>query len=273
MDEVVSQIKRLQEKNGLTNQLPIHRKSVEFFEKLIQFLFPIRSDELNYKIACNENINGIKDLLITILKLCPCDNIDINNTSKVFFNELPRIYQELIEDATLILNNDPAARSLEEIILTYPGFFAIATYRICHTLHDLKIPVLPRLISEYAHSKTGIDIHPGAKIQSPFFIDHGTGVVIGETCEIGRRVKIYQGVTLGASIVNKGMADQKRHPTIQDDVVIYANATILGGKTIVGHNCIIGGNVWLTKSLAPNSTIYYKSTVEIKDDYELMFNI
>lgn len=273
MKEIVDQIRKLQETNGLINQLPIHSKSVEFFEELIQFLFPIRSDDLDCELTSDENINKIKDLLLTILYLCPCGKIDINSVTNSFFMELPRIYKELIEDAKLILNNDPAARSIEEIILTYPGFFAIATYRICHALHNFKIPVLPRLISEYAHSKTGIDIHPGAKIQSPFFIDHGTGVVIGETCEIGKGVKIYQGVTLGASIVNKGLADQKRHPTIEDNVVIYANATILGGKTIVGHDSVIGGNVWLTKSLAPNSTIYYKASVEIKDEYELMFNI
>lgn len=274
MNNIVEEIKKLQEINGLKNQLPIHRKSVEFFEELIQFLFPIRSDKLNCDITSCNSLDNISLMLNELLELCPCQDLKDKQIVEHFFKKLPEIYKELIQDAKLILNNDPAARSLEEIILTYPGFFAIATYRICNYLYQLNIPVLPRLISEYAHSKTGIDIHPAAKIQSPFFIDHGTGIVIGETCEIGKNVKIYQGVTLGALIVNKDMTNQKRHPTIEDNVVIYSNATILGGQTIIGHDSVIGGNVWLTKSLEPNSIVYYKSNITIKNnESELLFHI
>jgi len=275
MREIVEEIKKLQKLNDLQNQLPVHSKSIEFFEELIQFLFPIRSDKLNCEITSSSSLENIHNMFINLLELCPCKNLNHIEISNKFFKQIPQIYKELIEDAKLILNNDPAARSLEEIILTYPGFFAIATYRICHILHKLNIPVLPRLISEYAHSKTGIDIHPGAKISNPFFIDHGTGIVIGETCEIGKNVKIYQGVTLGAVIVEKNMTDKKRHPTIEDNVVIYSNATILGGDTIIGHDSIIGGNVWLTKSLEPNSIVYYKSNITIKNsnNSDLLFHI
>lgn len=275
MKEIVEKIKYLQELNGLKNQLPIHKKSVEFFEDLIQFLFPIRSDKLNCELTSCDSIECVSDKFTELLKLCPCGNLDINKISNDFFNSLPQIYEELISDANLILENDPAARNLEEIILTYPGFFAIATYRICHVIHQSGVPILPRLISEYSHSKTGIDIHPGAKIKAPFFIDHGTGIVIGETSEIGKNVKIYQGVTLGALIVKKELTDKKRHPTIEDNVVIYSNATILGGETKIGHDSIIGGNVWITKTLEPNSIVYYKADITIKNhnDTELLFHI
>lgn len=275
MKEIVKEIKKLQEINGLKTQLPVHAKSVEFFEELIQFLFPIRSDKLYCDITSGKTFDDIYHLLTFLLDLCSCDKDKIPELADKFFQQLPKIYTALTEDAKLILDNDPAARSLEEIILTYPGFFAIATYRICHALFKLEIPVLPRLISEYAHSKTGVDIHPGAKISIPFFIDHGTGIVIGETTVIGKNVKIYQGVTLGALIVEKGLADKKRHPTIEDNVVIYANATILGGKTIIGHDSTIGGNVWVTKSLEPYSVVYYKSNTAIKNpnDSELLFHI
>ncbi|MEM6297842.1 MAG: serine acetyltransferase, partial [Bacteroidota bacterium] len=154
---------------------------------------------------------------------------------------------------------DPAAKSLTEVIRTYPGFYAVAAHRIANCIHRIGIALMPRVISEHANSKTGIDIHPGARIGRNFCIDHGTGVVIGETCVIGDNVKIYQGVTLGALSVRKEDAAKKRHPTIEDHVVIYAGATILGGNTIVGHDSIIGGNVWLTASVEPFSKVYYKS--------------
>ncbi|MEK7432677.1 MAG: serine O-acetyltransferase EpsC [Cyanobacteriota bacterium] len=275
MKEIVEEIKRLQELNSLNTHLPIHAKSVEFFEELIQFLFPIRSDKLNCEITSCNSIENICQLFNEILTLCSNEKIDIKEISIRFFNKLPEIYKELIEDAKLILDNDPASKSLEEIILSYPGFFAISAYRICNALFKMEIPILPRLISEYSHSKTGIDIHPGAKIKTPFFIDHGTGIVIGETCEIGKNVKIYQGVTLGSLIVNKELSNKKRHPTIEDNVVIYSNATILGGDTVIGHDSTIGGNVWITKSLEPYSVVYYKATVTIKKptDSELLFHI
>jgi serine O-acetyltransferase len=165
-----------------------------------------------------------------------------------------------------MVDGDPAATTDFEVIRTYPGFYALAFYRLAHGLYELQIPLIPRILTEYAHSKTGIDIHPGATIGNYFFMDHGTGIVIGETCEIGERVKIYQGVTLGALSVDKSMASTKRHPTIEDGVVIYSGATILGGETVVGENSIIGGNVWLTRSTAPNTKIYHQENVKVIND-------
>lgn len=170
--------------------------------------------------------------------------------------EIPEIRRIASTDIQAALEGDPAAKSIEEIILAYPGFEAILVHRIAHFLFKQGLPLIPRIMSEYIHGKTGIDIHPGAKIGEFFFIDHGTGVVIGETTTIGRNVKIYQGVTLGALSVHKSMADKKRHPTIEDRVTIYAGATILGGKTIIGKDSTIGGNVWLTESVPPGSLIY-----------------
>src|SRR5690606_33083175 len=160
------------------------------------------------------------------------------------------------KDAEAAYQGDPAAQSLEEVIISYPGFFAVASHRIAHALLKLDIPLLPRLMAEYAHERTGIDIHPGAHIGESLFIDHGTGVVIGETTIIGKNVKVYQGVTLGALSVKKRLQNIKRHPTIEDDVVIYANSTILGGETVVGSGSVIGGNVWLTRSVPPQSKIF-----------------
>ncbi len=172
-----------------------------------------------------------------------------------FLNTLPDLRRQLILDAQAALEGDPAAGSLEEIILTYPGFEAIMTHRFAHLLYQEGIPYLPRALSEYSHNRTGIDLHPGAQIGESFFIDHGTGVVIGESTEIGNRVKIYQGVTLGALSVKRSLSGHKRHPTIEDDVVIYAGATVLGGQTVIGAGSMIGGNVWVTNSIPPQSTV------------------
>jgi serine O-acetyltransferase len=171
----------------------------------------------------------------------------------------------LLKDAEAIYNGDPAAESIEEVIVSYPGFYAICVYRISHELYKLNIPILPRLFSEYAHKKTGIDIHAGAKIEESFCIDHGTGIVIGETTIIGKHVKIYQGVTLGALSVTKDKAGKKRHPSIENNVTIYAGSTILGGKTTIGANSIIGGNAWLTESVEPYSVVLNKSEVYVKN--------
>jgi serine O-acetyltransferase len=185
-----------------------------------------------------------------------------------FFNSLPDVYKNINEDVTAMFEGDPAAKSRSEVIRTYPGFYAIAAYRVAHELHRLGVTEVPRVITEHAHSKTGIDIHPAAKIGSHFCIDHGTGIVIGETAQIGNYVKLYQGVTLGALSVSKQDAEKKRHPTIEDQVVVYAGATILGGDTIIGHNSVIGGNVWLTKSTPPNSKIYYQAKMYNSDKDE-----
>lgn len=176
-----------------------------------------------------------------------------------FFDALPTIYDKLSQDVDAMYEGDPAAKSREEVIRTYPGFYAIAAYRIAHGLHTLGIQGIPRIITEHAHSKTGIDIHPGARIGDHFCIDHGTGIVIGETTVIGNHVKLYQGVTLGALSVNKEDASKKRHPTLEDNVVVYAGATILGGETVIGKGSVIGGNVWLTSSVPSNSKIYYQA--------------
>jgi serine O-acetyltransferase len=170
----------------------------------------------------------------------------------------------LLEDAADFLQCDPAAKNVDEVMLCYPGFYAIAIYRLASELYRMNIPVLPRAMSEYAHSRTGIDIHPGATIGRNFYIDHGTGVVIGETTEIGNYVKIYQGVTLGAIYVEKNLQNTKRHPTIVDNVIIYAGSAILGGNTVIGRNTVIGGNVWLTESVAPNSLVYHKAEMVVK---------
>jgi len=174
-----------------------------------------------------------------------------------FVERLPALRALLAEDVEAAFEGDPAAKSYAEIVLAYPALRAIAFYRIAHELHLLGIPMVPRLITEYAHERTGIDIHPGARIGHRFFIDHGTGVVIGETCEIGDRVRLYQGVTLGALTTRKGQALRgvKRHPTLEEDVTIYAGATILGGNTVIGRGSVIGGNVWLTESVPPGSKV------------------
>ncbi len=180
--------------------------------------------------------------------------------------ELPEIRRLVNLDAQAALKNDPASRSIEEIILSYPGLEAIVVYRLAHYLFHNGVPIIPRIMSEYIHGKTGIDIHPGAEIGESFFIDHGTGVVIGETCVIGAYVKIYQGVTLGALSVKKELQDKKRHPTIEDNVTIYPGATILGGKTVIGNSSIIGGNVWVIDSVPANTVVRYTPDSPDKSD-------
>ncbi|MBL7706738.1 MAG: serine acetyltransferase [Taibaiella sp.] len=185
--------------------------------------------------------------------------------ARALFNQLEQVHSKLEEDLETVLRCDPAANSTDEVLLSYPGFFATAAYRVAHELWLLDIPVIPRIITESIHRKTGIDIHPAATIGRRFFIDHGTGIVIGATTQVGNDVKIYQGVTLGALSVEKEMAKFKRHPTIEDGVVIYANATILGGATTIGNHSTIGGNVWLTNSVPPYSLVYHKSEVIVKE--------
>jgi len=189
-----------------------------------------------------------------------CGKDSAENLANVFFSKLPCLKALIETDIQAAYEGDPAAKSIDEVILTYPAFLAITAYRFAHEIYMLKVPLLPRLITEYAHSLTGIDIHPGAMIGGYFFIDHGTGVVIGETTVIGEHVKLYQQVTLGAKSFElgpdgKAVKGIKRHPEIGDYVVIYAGATILGGNTHIGHHCIIGGNVWLTHSVEPYNTV------------------
>jgi serine O-acetyltransferase len=193
-----------------------------------------------------------------------------------FLRNLHKLRYRLEDDVQAAFEGDPAAKGCYEIVFCYPGLEAITIYRIAHELLKLEVPLIPRMMTEYAHSKTGIDIHPGAQIDHSFFIDHGTGVVIGETCEIGHHVKIYQGVTLGALSFPRDSAGniirgRKRHPTIENDVVIYANATVLGGETIIGHHSVIGSNVWLTHGVAPDTVVLLeKPSLRIRSPNEAL---
>ncbi len=240
--------------------LPSKIKARLFIDCLIDSLFPVRCETAASETDMPQLRSALAELLIPCQKKIALSEELVDR----FFQTIPVIYEKLSKDATAMLEYDPAAGSLEEIVAAYPGFYAIAVYRFAHELYQLKIPVLPRMISEYAHSQTGIDIHPGARIGCPFSIDHGTGFVIGETAVIGAQVKIYQGVTIGALNVRKEDANIKRHPTLEDDVVVYSGATILGGNTVVGRHTVIGGNVWLTESVPPYSIVYHKSEVKVR---------
>lgn len=227
---------------------------------IYKLMFPVGDDLKNDEItAKNDNL---KTQFEEILE-CVIQNKE--TVSDKFFSKVHGLKKKLIRDAEFILSSDPAATHLVEVISIYPGFYAIFCYRIAHQLVKFGVPFLPRMITEIAHRRTGIDIHPAALIGCPFSIDHGTGIVIGETTKIGNRVKMYQGVTLGALSVAKNKASKKRHPTIEDNVILYSGCTILGGDTVVGRNCIIGGNVWLTESIAPFSVAYHKSEIVIRD--------
>lgn len=246
----------------------------EFFEEVLGLLFPEYSvNKIDGLEQIEEVLSRLQENLASILTknkhLHRGDGIQI---ASEFFKSLEQVYDWIHQDIDAMYAGDPAAKSRTEILRSYPGFYAISAYRIAHSLHSLGINLIPRMITEIAHSRTGIDIHPGAHIGQYFCIDHGTGIVIGETTIIGDRVKMYQGVTIGALSVAKTDADVKRHPTIEDDVVIYSGATILGGKTVIGRGSTIGGNVWLTKSVAPQSKIYYQTQMyhadsEVTDRY------
>ena len=239
-------------------------KMEEFVDSTIKLLYPAMCNKsANNEAELSEKFSYLKNELELIIN-CINDELHENsNSSEIideFFKSLINLESMMNVDAEFILQGDPAAKSLNEVVICYPGFYAIAVYRIARFFYKKNIPIFPRILTEYAHRRTGIDIHPGASIKSPFFIDHGTGVVIGETAVIGEKVKIYQGVTLGSTSVSKDLANTKRHPSIGANCIIYSNATILGGDTIIGENCVIGGNVWITKSIAPNTQVYYKKS-------------
>jgi serine O-acetyltransferase len=257
-------------KQQLVEAVPSNQEMADWAQRVIHLLFP---EQAKHSFTSPQQIED--EFLLLEKQLCEimnatqaCHNCNNDKVAKVFFNKLPKLYDLLNTDIQAIFNGDPAAVTEFEVIRTYPGFYAIMYYRMAHALHLLNVPLLPRILTEYAHSKTGIDIHPAAKIGEYFHIDHGTGIVIGETCEIGKNVKLYQGVTLGALSVDKSMANTNRPPTVEDGVVIYSGATILGGKTVIGCNSVIGGNVWLTKSVPPGSTVYHtpEITVLINND-------
>ncbi|MBS9773743.1 MAG: serine acetyltransferase [Tenacibaculum sp.] len=242
----------------MKNECFIDKKEAEqFIQNLYDLLFGTREQKNTTKEYIDSELSILRNRLKIVL-LGIVENKEVDDFLDFFFNKIPFVYKQLLKDAEFIKESDPASVSIEEVKVAYPGFFAIVVYRFSNVFYLKNIPLLPRILSEYAHGKTGIDIHPGATIGCPFMIDHGTGIVIGETTEIGNNVKVFQGVTLGALSVSRDKKNKKRHPTIKNNVIIYAGATILGGDSVVGENTIIGGNVWLTESVEANSKIFNK---------------
>jgi serine O-acetyltransferase len=246
---------------------PSAHDAIAWLNDLVQFLFPSNHlpKQTSYNGILKKNQIDLENILLSYLDT---KKINIESTVSSFYQQLETIYNNLRLDATKIYEFDPAASSVNEVIVSYPGFYAITVYRIAHELVKLKIPVLPRILSEFAHRNTGSDINPGAVIGVPFMIDHSTGIVIGATTVIGNNVSIYQGVTLGALQVAKELAEVKRHPTVEDNVIIYARTTILGGKTVIGRNSIIGGSVFLTKSVEPYSNVFntHQLRIDVKNE-------
>ena len=274
-ERVVSTYAELEKINYLGHSsLPSMEAVIDILEDLTEILYPgygrrqnLHMGNVTYHIG--DIIDGLHEKLAEqFTRALRRSSPDLDEDFEVlgqqraieFLQRLPGIRSLLTDDVQAAFDGDPAAKSLDEIIFCYPGLEAVTIYRLAHELHLLDLPLIPRMMTEYAHSKTGVDIHPGARIGHSFFIDHATGVVIGETTDIGDRVKIYQGVTLGAlsfpkDTTGKIIRNKKRHPTIENDVVIYANATILGGNSVIGHHSVIGSNVWLTDSVAPYTTV------------------
>jgi serine O-acetyltransferase len=254
-------------KNYQTNaqSLPINRgQVVAWLSDLLELLFPaFQTAEPPTPSEAEKMVERLdRELHMILTALIPAVTVEM--TANGFFSALEDLYGQLMRDAQALEQGDPAAESLEEVLIAYPGFLAIAVYRLAHRFWELKVPTLPRVLTEWAHEKTGIDIHPGAQLGHPVVIDHGTGIVIGESTIIGNHVKLYQGVTLGALSVDKSLAATKRHPTIEDEVTIYANATILGGETVIGRGSVIGGNTWITGSIPPNSLVFHQSEIQIR---------
>ncbi len=252
----------------IANQLKASTKQLAINKLELEEALSVLISDVLFPVCCGEStvVNGLFFFRETMLRnmesLLGREVAEMQIDS--FIDKLPALQEQLYREAEVFNRNDPAAKSIEEVIITYPGFYALTVYRISHEFYMMQTPIVPRLFSEYAHSRVGIDINPGAQIGDSFYIDHGTGIVIGETTIIGNNVAIYQGVTIGALFVTKEMSDQKRHPTIEDNVIIYANATILGGKTVIGHDSIIGGNAWVTESIAPHSLVQQKAQVTIR---------
>lgn len=235
--------------------LPSAPAAERFIDRTLGALFPQLATESSNDAPLPALIAEVEQLLLTALEPLHHSAVAPQPIGQRFIDRLPEIATALYGDAVAVFEADPAASSLEEVILVYPGFHAMAVYRIAHHFYRAGVPVFPRMLTEIAHRRTGIDIHPGAQIAGSCFVDHGSGVVIGETATVGHRVRIHQGVTLGALTGCEDRAG-KRHPTVEDRVVIYPNATILGGDTVIGHDTVIGGNVWLTSSVPPHSAVY-----------------
>jgi len=261
-------------------QLPSRTAVIEMIHKFREILFPgyfsrAKLDPANLNYHIGQTVSEIFDMLAEQIARSirhECFKYDLEcsdcmergyDHALTLLESIPEIQNTLAQDVVACYEGDPAAKSYDEIIFSYPGILAITVHRIANRLHQMEIPLLPRMMTEYVHGETGIDIHPGASIGERFVIDHGTGIVIGETTKIGPNVRIYQGVTLGALSVPKDksdeMRDQKRHPTIADGVIIYSGATILGGDTVIGAHSVIGGNVWITQSVPPETTVLLES--------------
>lgn len=261
--------------------IPSGERSARWLDDLLGVIFPQRAGGREFLSAAE--VRGAIELLAGDLRrlLRSWTGRMPRSPEQVaagFLQDLPELVRLLRLDAAAILEGDPAAENLDEVVAAYPGFLAIAVHRVAHALYRAQVPVFPRLLSEQAHVRTGIDIHPGATIGERFCIDHGTGVVIGESAVLGNDVKVYQGVSLGALSVSKDQARTKRHPTVEDRCVLYSNATVLGGKTVIGHDSVIGGNVWLTESVPPFSILYHRSEIKVRsrrppDDGYLDFQI
>jgi len=257
--------------------IPHREVIIDILRRLALILYPgyfvrTRLDQNNLEYYLGQQVTALYEILSEQIVLAirhdcirqkqPCMNCEAlgQKIAIKFLHCLPQLRTHLALDIKAAYDGDPAAKGYDEIIFSYPGIWAIMVYRIAHKFYLDKVPLIPRIMTEYAHSRTGIDIHPGADIGESFFIDHGTGVVIGETAFIGNRVRLYQGVTLGALSLSKAdckrLRNQKRHPSIEDDAIIYANATILGGETVVGARSVIGGNVWLTHSVPPDTEVF-----------------
>ena len=282
IDSLVDGILNSYDTYGLVNRndsenFPNRQTVVSILQDIQSIIFPgFRTaediDPINIRYITGQRVNSViskltkeiqKALIYTVSKKeGNTGNVENSHcfqlaeqVSIALMEEIPELRRKIKLDTIASYNGDPAAKSLEEVILSYPGLEAIAVHRVAHFLYKNGVPIIPRIMSEHIHGKTGIDIHPGATIGESFCIDHGTGVVIGETCLIGNNVKLYQGVTLGALSVKKSLQEKKRHPTIEDDVTIYAGATILGGNTVIGKGCTIGGNTWVTKSVAAGTVV------------------
>ncbi|MGV3459852.1 MAG: serine O-acetyltransferase EpsC [Flavobacterium sp.] len=249
-------------------RLPDKAAIEKWLQDYFNWMFCIGTDYDDYEHFVSTE-KGLLSSLEEQLNLTDLPYYEIESTVLFIKDYFIPLHHTLEDDLKAIFEFDPAAKLRDEVLLTYPGFFAIAVYRLAHKLWTLGVPIIPRMMAEYVHSRTGIDIHPGAVIGERFFIDHGTGIVIGETAIIGNGVKMYQGVTLGALSVSKAEADVKRHPTIGNEVTIYANATILGGKTTIGDGAVIGGNVWITGPVPAHALVYHKSEAAVKqrDDF------
>jgi serine O-acetyltransferase len=284
LDRIVDSYDGPEEINNLESAaLPNKRAVIDAFNHLKPLIYlgfystrPLNRDNLRYSLS--EHLYPAYEILVEQIdravtyeaclgRSAPRDPNWSDAAGLRLFDALPMLRQKLNLDVVGAQEGDPAAQSIEEVVFSYPVIEAITAYRLAHVLYQEDVPMIPRIISEYAHSKTGIDIHPGAQIGDRFFIDHGTGVVIGQTCIIGNNVRLYQSVTLGALSLrgaeSAALRSHKRHPTIEDDVTIYSNATILGGDTVIGRGSIIGGNVWLTHSIPPNSKITYDAQRQV----------